>query len=146
MLKIIVDSREQQLLWTNDIIVKKLDVGDYSIEGHEHSFAIERKGLPDLFSTLGKGNRRFKRELERAKSYSYFAIIIEGTYTQVEDKFFPGAEYSQMKGDVVNKILNTLMVKYGIHVIYAQNREEARKMVIGLMEAYLRVHTKLYIE
>ena len=40
---IVVDSREQDKLWDKDVIVKKLDVGDYSILGEEARISIERK-------------------------------------------------------------------------------------------------------
>ena len=71
---IVTDSREQLVLWKNTE-VKKLDFGDYSIADHEQYFAIERKSLPDLMQTLTSGHDRFKRELERAQTARYFAVV-----------------------------------------------------------------------
>jgi len=58
-MRIIVDSREQRALsFTRDkivkeVIIKKLEVGDYSIKGYEDCIAIERKSPLDLFGTVG---------------------------------------------------------------------------------------------
>ena len=66
----------------------KLDCGDYSIRGLETKVAIERKSGPDLLGTLfgetqtAEGERasnldRFRRELERARGYWLFGIVVE---------------------------------------------------------------------
>ncbi len=84
---IVIDTREQKKLPFKEgkvitgITEKKLDAGDYSLLGHENKIAFERKSAGDLYATLGKGHGRFKKELERAKDYDYFAIIIEESYS-----------------------------------------------------------------
>ena len=67
---IIQDTREKKP-WTfsatgsvRDVKVVKLDTGDYSIEGMEDSFMIERKSSVDeLFMNLGVQWKRFEREM-----------------------------------------------------------------------------------
>ena len=92
--KIVVDSREQKPLpfrkskLVTEVITRKLDAGDYSIDGYDNKIAIERKSIPDLYGTLGKGHKRFQRELERAKDMKYFAILVDGTFTAVKNKDF----------------------------------------------------------
>jgi hypothetical protein len=70
---------------------RKLDVGDYSIPGLEHLYAIERKSGPDLLGTLfGEGENsvgeraanldRFRAELERAwKAGTELTIVCEAS-------------------------------------------------------------------
>jgi DNA excision repair protein ERCC-4 len=135
--RVVVDTREQKPLWTKDTAVKKLDAGDYSIEGYETKICIERKSLPDLFGTLGKGHARFKLELERAKTLDYFAIVIEGNYTQIKNKKFDGAYHSKMKGYVVAKILFTIHMKYKLPVFFCDNRVESKSVIKSIFDAYL---------
>jgi ERCC4-type nuclease len=137
---IITDSREQKPLFgPGETLRAKLDVGDYSIKGFEKAFSIERKSPSDAFLTLTSGHKRFKAELNRSQSYDYFAIVVEANLTDIRRKAFIGAQHIKYtKGDTINKILLTLHIKYGIPVFWTNNRGEAKNLIIGLMEAYLR--------
>jgi len=135
---IVVDTREQRPLFTKNVSARKLEVGDYSIDGYTEQFAIERKSLSDLFGTLGKGHKRFKKELERAQSYEYFAIVIDGTYSQALNKEFDGSYHSRMRGYVITSILFTLHMKYNINFFFTTGRVESKKVIKELMKAYLK--------
>jgi DNA excision repair protein ERCC-4 len=134
---IVVDSREQRPLWTKDIEIKALNVGDYSLKGHEDKIAVERKSLQDLFGTLGSGHKRFKKELERAEGYDYFAIVVDGSYSDCKKKNFAGSFYSKMKGYVIIKILFTLHVKYKINIFFTNGRVESKQVIKSIFEAYI---------
>jgi len=143
-MKIIVDTREQHPLefrqskLIEGVIKRKLDVGDYSIEGYEDKIAIERKSAADLFQTLGKGHRRFKKELERAKDCDYFLILIEAPFSVIRDKAFEGSHYTQMSGDVILQICFTLRIKHKIDVMFCNGRPEATGIVREVFKAYLK--------
>jgi len=137
-IKIVVDTREQNPLWKKDVISKKLDVGDYSIEGFEDQIAIERKSLTDLFGTLGKGHRRFNKEIERSKGLEYFAIVIDGTVTNCLLKDFKGANYSRMKGFVILAILMSLHMKHNIPFFFTNGRSESKRIIKELFNAFYR--------
>ena len=137
-MKIVVDTREQRPLWVKDTIRKGLKVGDYSIEGYETEIVIERKSPTDLFGTLGKGHTRFKKELEKALMYKYFAIVIEVPYGVIKSKCFNGSEHSNMLGSTVLKILFTLNIKYGINIFFARTRAETKSIIKEIFEAYIR--------
>lgn len=62
-----------------------LPTGDYSIQGYEDRFALERKSLEDLYSTLGQNRERFKHELERLDLMDFAAIVVEATLAEVLD-------------------------------------------------------------
>jgi DNA excision repair protein ERCC-4 len=141
--KIICDTREQLPLWEDDEVVRAgLKTGDYSILGYENFVSIERKSLPDLFGTLGSGHLRFKKELERALKLKYFAIVIEGTLTDVLNKAYSGSNYSQMKGETIAKILATLSVKYGIHIYYTNGRKESKAIIRLLFDSFIKTYKK----
>ena len=118
-MQILVDKREKRPLWekpnkNHEVEFTCLKTGDYSIKGLENEFAIERKSLSDLFGSLGKGHKRFKREIARGLQMEYFAIVIDGTYDHILNKDFDGAEFSKMRGYVITSILFTLHIKYKI--------------------------------
>ena len=84
--KIIVDTREQKPLtdFKRDTVRKKLDTGDYSIEGYEEVITFEHKTIKDLIGTCDVRNRdRFKRELLRMDTYDFYCIVISGNETDV---------------------------------------------------------------
>ena len=142
--KIIIDTREQKPLWKEGkaAVIGTLKTGDYSIVGYEDKIAIERKSLMDLFGTLGKGHKRFKKELERALELDYFAIIIEGSYSSASNKDFDGSCYSKMKGDVVTSILITIHVKYKVPIFFTNGRIETKRIIKEILNSY----SKIYIE
>jgi ERCC4-type nuclease len=60
-----------------------LVTGDYSLEGSTDLVAIERKGLPDLYSTLGQGRDRFERELQRLAAMRFAAVVVEADWLKI---------------------------------------------------------------
>ena len=60
-----------------------LPTGDYSIDGLETRFALERKSLEDLYSTIGQHRERFENELERLNNLDFAAVIIEATQREI---------------------------------------------------------------
>ena len=152
--KIIVDTREKiPWEWEGDekfseVIHKKLDAGDYSIEGMEDILVIERKsGVDELYMNFTKERKRIFAEFERMKSYKVKAIIIE---CDCEDVFNPYRYYVNTKGinkrsnqmpcAVVAAGLSRAMLEYGIHVIYAGIK--GRSMARGIMVRAYEMHVK----
>lgn len=78
MPRCLVDTREQTPYRFPGAIFRKLDTGDYSLDGFESQIAVERKGgLSDLWGVVGRGRARFERELERLALIRYRAIVLE---------------------------------------------------------------------
>ena len=51
--RIIVDTREQaEYTFDCSVLRRKLDAGDYSVQGYEHRVAVERKSLADFVHTV----------------------------------------------------------------------------------------------
>ena len=119
-----------------DTVRKKLDVGDYSLERLEAYVAIERKSLQDLLSTLfgspgvnalGEANHnldRFRAELERARGYWFFAIVVEGS---VNDLFRTARERHERFGKsfdpfAVRALERSFLVDLGIPTIWSGSK------------------------
>lgn len=86
--KLVIDTREQKPLSFGQLrtIRKKLEFGDYSLQGFENRVAIERKSLQDLWGTVSQqGNwARFDAELSRAQSAGCrLHIVVEASPAQV---------------------------------------------------------------
>jgi ERCC4-type nuclease len=84
-IKIFVDTREQKPLKFNiPTVSMKLPTGDYS--SSKNFFAnvfIERKSIPDLFSTLVQGRDRFQNEIDKAREFGfYLVVVVDGGYTE----------------------------------------------------------------
>lgn len=139
-MEIIVDTREQHSYWKEgkDVIRQKLDTGDYSIKGHEHIIAYERKSPTDLRGSLMQGHARFKKELERSMELKHFAIVIDCSLTQFLANTFPGAKYSKVPPSVILKILCTLNIKYGIEFHFTGGRYASKKLIKELFSSYWR--------
>ena len=75
---IIIDTREQQP-WSfnhHSIANKKLDAGDYSLEGFENILAIERKkSVCEIANNIVES--RFKDALERLGQLKYSFLLLE---------------------------------------------------------------------
>lgn len=141
---IVVDTREQYPLWTTNVIRKKLNAGDYSIEGYEDKIAIERKSGADLLATLSKGHERFKREIERGLKLDYFAIVIEEPLQSVYYNMHIGGEHTQMKGSTALKILITISMKYKVPFFFCHSRAEAMILIENILKQYVNNKEKVY--
>lgn len=145
---IIQDSREQKPYTfkrvgnVEDIKICKLDVGDYSIRGYEHLIAYERKNPQDLHQTLTAGMPRFKKEIERAKNHEHFSIIVECSYTQFITGKFQGKKYSKVPTHVTIKTLHTIKHKYGVNIVFCNDRKEAQTYVRNDLERYYLLKQK----
>lgn len=88
-----------------------LDTGDYTFEGHENLFTIERKADTSEIS-LNVFEPRFERELQRMESIEYPFVICEFTYQDVlnfpENSGIPKFRWSHLKA-TNNSILKCLI-------------------------------------
>lgn len=143
---IIQDTREQRPLSFDglhvrgvpklDVVVHKLDAGDYSIQGMEDKVFIERKSVQDLYGTLFQGRERFEREMERARAYEYRYLVIESTP-------FGFAQHMEWHHRMMqfNAAFSTLMhyaERYGLKIRWAKTREGSAdyiaRLAIKIME------------
>lgn len=155
---ILVDTREKIPLNYEDdeafseVIYRKLDVGDYTIEGMEDIVAVERKAhVDELFVNFGtaKSSARIFGEggvADRLMELSHKFVVIEQTW---DDALNPEAYYVNRKGinrkspwmpvAVINKSLLRLMLDYDIHVMFAglQAQQVIKKILLAAYAKYI---------
>ena len=138
-MKIIVDTREQLCYkFQTPSIRGTLKTGDYSIEGFEDKISIEKKELGDLLGCLTIGRDRFERELERSKSYEYFALVIESTLADIAT----GNYRSKMNPKSAVQSLLAFSVRYRLPVFFVGNRVYGARVTESLLLKYVREQEK----
>ena len=147
---LVTDSREQLPLEFHNGLFDKYEVGclafgDYGLflGGNQVPVVFERKGLGDLFGTMGKGYPRFKNEMERASHmHCHMILAIEGS----EKDVWCGYEHSTISGDTMLKKLAMLRVRYDLEVLFFNNRREMARWIEEIFLAVIRnysIETKL---
>lgn len=138
-MKILVDSREQ-LSYTferfDHVVTQSvgLPIGDYSLPGFEDRISIERKTLEDLVSCLGKGRKRFEKELSKARPYELFGVVIEANMEAVT----LGRYRSQINTHSAMQSIIAFQVRYGTSFIWAGSREGGEYITFSLLQKYVR--------
>lgn len=140
---ILCDTREQSPLnfkhpYIEGVEKATLSVGDYGVrykDSHIPPIFFERKSIPDLFGTLGKDYKRFKKEIMRSKdNKAELIIIIEGTVTDI----IKGTRFSTIDGIKILRTLLTLWNRYQIVSIYCKDRQEAATFISEYYLAHAR--------
>lgn len=145
-MKLIIDSREQKPLEFRsgvfeEIVTEGVPFGDYwcEVKGVQVPICFERKGLGDLFGTMGKGYERFKKEMARAKEAKFHLIlIIEGSIRDVSR----GYEHSSIKGESMLKKLAMLRVRYDLEVLFFEDRKSMSRWIEEVFSAVERNYSK----
>ena len=139
-IKIVIDRREKAS-WAFSIptIPGTLSTGDYSIYGLEDYISIERKELGDLCNCLGAHRERFIRELERAKAFEYFGLIIEADFKTIRK----GLYTSLIKSGSIIGSLFTFEHRYGIHVHFAGSHAHGAEICEQLLTKYVLEKQKI---
>lgn len=120
-------------LFQGPYIVKALHVGDYSVCGLENRIAIERKSLPDLLSSLTHGRERFEKELAKAKSYDFFAVVVECSPSDILERRYDVDVHPAAAWESVC----TFAVRH-CPILFAETREIAAKLTESVLRKYAR--------
>lgn len=151
---IIVDTREK-LPWDfesddafEEVIYRKLDAGDYSIEGMEDIIVIERKASVDeLFINFTKDKKRIAAEFERLKDHRFKFLVVEESCEDVMSphSYFVNKKKINKKSPmmpvaVVSSGLTNLMIQHNVQVIFGGMR--AQSMARGILLYAYELHRK----
>ena len=142
-MNIIIDTREKKP-WhfkQDDVEVtyRKLDTGDYCIDGFEDKLCLERKrSVAELANNIT--DARFKRELVRMADFKYKILMLEFDYRHI-DAFPEGSNIPKrlkskvrVKGPYIIKCLSRIMTKYNIQVLLCSNAVYAEHVAYSLMK------------
>lgn len=120
----IVDTREKlpyKFSENVNIKRKKLVVGDYSIEGLEPFFAVERKTLDDFLHSITHARERFFNELKHLRRI-ICCVVVEANWEDiVNGKYDSKVSPSSVMGTVC-----VITSKFGIPIYFLSNRQHAQ--------------------
>jgi len=138
---IIVDTREQTP-WEfgfHNTAKRKLDTGDYSMEGFESLFTIERKrSVSEIANNLSES--RFKDVLERLGTIPHSFMIMEFSLDEVY-QFPVGSDVPKkmwdklrISGNYIMKCLIEAQLNYNIHILFCDDAENAERVAVSIMK------------
>lgn len=147
---IIIDTREQ-IPWEfgfHNTAKKKLDTGDYTIEGFENILAIERKkSVSEIATNLSES--RFSDVLDRLSKikhpYMVFEFSLDEVYSFPVGSDIPKKLWDKLRisGNYIIKRLIEIQLKYNIQVVFCGDPDNAEKFSASLMKRiYEQYHTK----
>jgi ERCC4-type nuclease len=148
---IVIDTREQQP-WSFDnytVANRKLDTGDYSVEGLEHLLCIERKkSISEFANNIVES--RFKDVVMRMSQLKYSFLLLEFDFKDVLiypiGSTVPKKMWNKIKISPAFLIKNLLDLElfHNIKVMYCGNSPNAEKMAEYILKKvhYVEKHTK----
>lgn len=117
-----------------------LESGDYSLAGFTDRVAIERKGLADLFGTIGQGRERFERELARLDRLDFAAVVVEAEWSDVLTN--PPRHTQLSPKTVFRSVLAWQQRWRGVHWFFAAGRRHAEVTTFRMLERWLKDESK----
>ena len=138
--RMIIDTKEKLPLFKSydvPILNKSLKDGDYSIEGFENSFSIERKRISDFFSYIGKERKKTTGKLERLSNMDYASLVVEASF----DDLLAPQLYTKLKVSHLWGFIKSLSIKYGIDLFMHRNRAIIERYILDRMIYYYELKT-----
>lgn len=134
---IIVDTREQQPFPFEGLVVKrrKLDTGDYSIEGLEHRVAVERKNKTDAWGCMVESRERFERCLVRLAELDRALVVVECSLEEfcVRPHYIQRVSVASAVGGYISA-----MARHGVPVVWAGSRVYAERITARFLSSYFK--------
>ena len=143
---ILQDTREQTPLFGPRfpkgmiLMSSTLSDGDYSIRGHQDTFAIERKGMSDLLSYCTSEREKTKTKMCRFAKMEWVGLVIE--VASSEKEIYRPYPFSQTSPELIRQCLVSFSIRYGIHV-YIGVRENCQRWVLDHIIKFYRVKHEL---
>lgn len=143
--RVVVDTREQQEFPLEGIetVRRKLDAGDYSLEGFEHRVAVERKSHSDMWCSMSNGRGRFERCVQRLAKLDRAAIVIECSLTELCQR--PHQIQRTNVASVVGGLIS-YSAQFAIPVFWCDNRIYAERVTIRFLLSWLKHRSSLSVE
>lgn len=133
--RILIDSREQNPLVFEKSEVVKLDVGDYTLGGKEHTNTfVDRKSESDFKGTFASGISRFKRELDRCRKLRCFLwVVVECEFEDLEKNNHWGRKSSNLSYIYHN--MRDVQHNYGdcCQIIFTGSRKNSEYLIPRLL-------------
>jgi hypothetical protein len=101
---------------------------------YQDMIGIERKQLDDLASCIGPQRTRFEAELERARSFDYFAVIVEAPFSDLAS----GRYTSRLHPNSAVESISVFDVRYLIQFLFYGTLSLAGKKCESLLRKFYR--------
>jgi ERCC4-type nuclease len=144
MFNVIVDTREQKP-WVlnskdvNETISRKLDTGDYSIEGLENIISIDRKmTVSELAGNVTQ--KRFEAELIRMQKIKHSFLLLEFSIDDIlmypVGSDIPKSRWKtvRVKGHFLFKKIMEIPIIHGVDVMFCGDRDNAEYTAVSLLK------------
>ena len=149
ILRIIVDSREKKWehikAWFDrngvEYDVRKLDEGDYQIDGDGSRTVDKKRDLQEMYACLVNDKSRFYREVRRCyqKGVKLYVLIEHGgqikTIADVP-KWKP--KYGTISSREIMERLYRLHISYSVEILFCDKRSTARRIIEILTKEHLQ--------
>ena len=123
------------------VVDQGLKTGDYTARGLEEHLVIERKATTaELALNLGRKRKQFEAELERMSHFPLAYIVCEFSEDNVREfpknSTVPVSRWKslRMNGKFMLKCLHDYKKRYGVKVIFTDNKMEAEEKAIEIIE------------
>ena len=139
---IIVDTREKghkKILEyfdnvQQDYIVSKLDAGDYMLYKNYNTIIDKKDGLLELAHNLCNSmeHQRIKNEIQRAKELgcnNFIFLIQDSKIKNAEDIKKWKSKYTKVNGEILLKIMKTMMSKYNVRFIICEKKKMGETII-----------------
>lgn len=141
-MKVIVDSREKK--WDNiaqyfekhgiEYQVRKLDVGDYMLDGVSRISVDRKRNLSELSHNLTNptDHSRFWREVRRAREQGIKLYILcehGGKIKSIKDVPLWNDKYSGVTGRQLMDEIYRVHISYGIEFLFCSKNSTGRKII-----------------
>lgn len=125
--RLIVDTREQTPLTFRHLEAVRgaLQSGDYSAQGIEDTFCVERKTIADLAGSLTRERARFMREMHRLRGFTNAYLLIIGREMELAQFVAKGRANAAQ----IEHSLMALQARYGVHVVWVDSPADAALLV-----------------
>jgi DNA excision repair protein ERCC-4 len=143
---LVQDTREQRSPLITRIpkglIIKSdtLHDGDYSILGYEDRFAIERKGISDLYPYCSSDQENTKKKMARFRDFDFVGLVIEAK----ESEILRFQQFSKVHPEVIRGALTSFEVRYGVHIYYSNDRSNIVRWMLDRAIKYWKVQHEIW--
>jgi ERCC4-type nuclease len=122
MMTVVIDTREQlEYAFSAPSVRRKLEAGDYSVEGFEDRVAVERKSMADFVSTVIRGRKRFHKELQKLRHYEAACVVVEGNFRDLlEGRYLSDVHPNALAGSIAS-----IIIDFGVPVYFCSDRQAA---------------------
>ena len=135
-----VDTREKKWSHIKDYfdrhciqyVEKKLDEGDYQVEGLPNLTIDRKKDLQEVYQCLSNQKSRFYKEVRRCYEKGIkLVVLIEhgGQYKTIADVAKWTPKYGTISGREISERLYKLHISYGVEVLFCDKRSTARRII-----------------